>query len=257
MNDAAAPYLTDLFGLHGRTALITGGSSGIGHAIAQALGRAGAHITIAARRQYDLDQALTRLRGHGVTATAISADMADPDDVTRLIDTVPDVDILVTSAANNIRHPMGDLSADDYDQTIAVNLTAPYRLGQHHGPRMARRGWGRIINIGSQQSHRAFGNSGAYGVSKAAIAGLSRSQAEAWSRSGVTANTIIPGFVLTPLTQIAQSIPGRVEALAARTAIGRNGHPEDFAGAAVWLASNAATYVTGQMICVDGGFSIT
>ncbi|NAS20184.1 SDR family oxidoreductase [Herbidospora sp. NEAU-GS84] len=257
MNNAAAPYLTDLFGLHGRTALITGGSSGIGYAIARALGGAGAHITIAARRQTHLDQALTRLHAHGVTATAVQADMGDPDDITRLCETVPDTDILVTSAANNIRHPMGELTPGDYEQTIAVNLTAPYRLGQHHAPRMARRGWGRIINIGSQQTHRAFGNSGAYGVAKAAIGGLSRSQAEAWSPHGVTANTILPGFVLTPLTEAVQAIPGRVEALAARHAIGRNGLPDDYAGIAVFLASDAAAFVTGQNICVDGGFSIT
>ncbi|WP_062436495.1 SDR family NAD(P)-dependent oxidoreductase [Herbidospora daliensis] len=257
MTPAGAPYLTDLFGLHGRTALITGGSSGIGYAIARALGGAGAHITIAARRRPQLDHALTRLRDHGITATAVQADMGDPDDLTRLCDTVTDTDILVTSAANNIRHPMGDLTPDDYQQTIAVNLTAPYHLGQHHAPRMAERGWGRIINIGSQQTHRAFGNSGAYGVAKAAIGGLSRSQAEAWSRHGVTANTILPGFVLTPLTEAVQAIPGRVDALAARHAVGRNGLPDDYAGIAVFLASDAAAFVTGQNICVDGGFSIT
>jgi gluconate 5-dehydrogenase len=121
---------------------------------------------------------------------------------------------------------------------------------------MAARGWGRVINIGSQQSISAFGDSGVYGAAKAAICGLTRSQAEAWSRHGVTSNTIIPGFVLTPLTEPAQAIPGRVEELATRSMTGRNGTPADFAAAAVFLAGAGAAYVTGQTICVDGGFSV-
>lgn len=115
---------------------------------------------------------------------------------------------------------------------------------------------GRIINIGSQQSVRAFGNSGAYGVAKAAITGLSRSQSEAWASSGVCSNTIIPGFVVTPMTMQTIAEPGREEALAARTMIGRNGVPEDFAAAAVFLASPGAAYVTGHALFVDGGFSV-
>lgn len=253
-------YLGDLFSLSGRVALVTGGSSGIGHAIAEALGRAGATVVITARRPAQLAEAATRLRDHGVTTATISADLGDPADVTRICDQAAtfhgDIDILVNNAANNIRRPMNDLTADDYQQTMAVNLTAPYLLGQHFGPRMADRGWGRIINIGSQQSISAFGDSGVYGVSKAAITGLTRSQAEAWSSHGVCVNTIIPGFVLTPLTEPAQAIPGRTEALAARTMAGRNGIPADFAGAAVLLAGQAGAYITGQTLCVDGGFSV-
>ncbi|GAA4228970.1 gluconate 5-dehydrogenase [Streptosporangium album] len=253
-------YLEDLFSLTGRVALITGGSSGIGHTIAEALGRAGAAVILVARRPAQLDQAATRLRDHGITTATISADLTDPADITRICRQAAtfhgDIDILVNDAANNIRRPMSDLTTDDYQQTMAVNITAPYLLGQHYGPRMASRGWGRIINIGSQQSISAFGDSGAYGISKAAITGLTRSQAEAWSRHGVCANTIIPGFVLTPLTEPAQAIPGRTEALAARSMTGRNGTPADFAGTAVLLAGQAGAYITGQAICVDGGFSV-
>jgi gluconate 5-dehydrogenase len=151
---------------------------------------------------------------------------------------------------------MAELTPEDYEQTVAVNFTAPYFLGQHFGPQMAGRGWGRIINVGSQQSVSAFGDSGVYGAAKAAIAGLTRSQAEAWSASGVCVNTIIPGFVLTPLTEPAQAIPGRVQALAARHMVGRNGVPQDFAGAAVFLAGDASAFVTGQMLFVDGGFAV-
>ncbi|MEW9550611.1 SDR family NAD(P)-dependent oxidoreductase [Nonomuraea sp. NPDC050783] len=249
-------YLSELFSLHGRRALITGGSSGIGYAIAEAIGRAGAEVVLVARRPAELSEAVARLDRHGVTATSISADLADRDDVRRVCDTAGDIDILVNNAGNNIRKPMADLTTDDYELTLAVNLTAPYLLGQRFGPEMAARGWGRIINIGSQQSISAFGDSGAYGVAKAGLAGLTRSQAEAWSPSGVCVNTIIPGFVLTPLTAPAQAVPGRVEALAARHMIGRNGLPADFAGAAVFLAGDASAFVTGQMLFVDGGFFV-
>ncbi|MGN9844206.1 SDR family NAD(P)-dependent oxidoreductase [Nonomuraea sp. H19] len=249
-------FLRELFSLRGRRALVTGGSSGIGYVMAEAIGRAGAEVVLVARRRHELDQAATRLREHGVTAGRISADLGDRDDVQRVCDTAGDIDILVNDAANNIRKPMAELTLDDYEQTIAVNLTAPYLLGQHFGPKMAARGWGRIINIGSQQTVSAFGDSGVYGAAKAGLAGLTRSQAEAWSAGGVCVNTIIPGFVLTPLTEPAQAIPGRVEALAARHMTGRNGVPADFAGAAVFLAGDACAFVTGQMLFVDGGFAV-
>ncbi|GGO63412.1 SDR family NAD(P)-dependent oxidoreductase [Nonomuraea cavernae] len=249
-------YLRELFSLHGRRALVTGGSSGIGYAIAEAIGRAGADVVIVARRPGELDQATERLRRHGVTASSISADLGRRDAVKHVCEVAGEIDILVNDAANNIRKPMAELTEDDYEQTVAVNLTAPYLLGQHFGPRMAERGWGRIINLGSQQSVSAFGDSGVYGVSKAAVAGLTRSQAEAWSARGVCVNTIIPGFILTPLTEAAQAVPGRVEQLAARHMSGRNGVPADFAGAAVFLAGDASAFVTGQMLFVDGGFFV-
>ena len=125
---------------------------------------------------------------------------------------------------------------------MAINTDAPFLLGQRFGPGMAGRGRGRIINVGSQQTVRAFGNSGAYGVSKAAVVALTRSQAEAWSAAGVCCNAIIPGFVETPLTRKVFSDPARVAALAARTMVGRNGVPNDMVGAAIFLASPAASY---------------
>ncbi|MFC4591529.1 SDR family NAD(P)-dependent oxidoreductase [Sphaerisporangium corydalis] len=259
-HEAPDAYLHGLFSLSGRTALVTGGSSGIGYAMAEAIGRAGAAVVIVARRRAELAASLSTLREHGVRADAISADLGDAAGLQRVIDEAAspfgEIDILVNAAGNNIRRPMGELTGEDYATTMRVNITAPYTLGQHFGPRMAARGWGRIINIGSQQSISAFGDSGAYGVSKAAVAGLSRSQAEAWSRDGVCANTVIPGFVLTPLTAPAQAVPGRVEALAARSMLGRNGLPADFTGIAVLLAGDGAAYITGQAICVDGGFSV-
>lgn len=251
-------YLEDLFGLHGRTALVTGGSSGIGRAIAEALGRAGAAVHLLARDTVRLDTAVAELRTLGVTASATSLDLADRDALDAFCAgaDLTDVDVLVNCGGVNHRPPMGETTPEEYAGTLAVNLTAPYLLGQVCGPRMAARGWGRILNVGSQQSWSAFGNSGVYGVSKAGIGGLSRSQAEAWSRSGVTANTLVPGFVITPMTLPTIAEPGREEALAARSLVGRNGVPEDFAGPAVFLASEAGRFVTGQMIAADGGFSV-
>ena len=140
---------------------------------------------------------------------------------------------------------------------MAVNLTAPFLLGQRFGPAMAERGWGRIINVTSQQAARAFGNSGGYGASKGGLAALTRSQSEAWAPSGVCCNSLCPGFVPTRLNAHVARDPERSAAMAARTMTGRNGSPEDFAGVAVFLASRASDYVTGQTVYVDGGFSVT
>ena len=122
---------------------------------------------------------------------------------------------------------------------------------------MAARGWGRIINIASQQALRAFGNSGGYGAAKGGLAALTRSQSEAWAPHGVCANALAPGFVTTPLTAEVAADPVRSAALAARTMSAATARPADFEGVAVFLASPASGYVTGQLICVDGGFSVS
>ncbi|HEX6858345.1 MAG TPA: SDR family oxidoreductase [Streptosporangiaceae bacterium] len=250
-------YLSSLFSLDGRLALVTGGSSGIGEGIAVALAGAGARVVLLARDKARLDAAASRIPAAGW----VSADAADRAALTSAAGEVTarfgEPDILVNAAAVNLRPPMGELTAAAWDQTIEANLTAPFLLGQAFAPRMAARGWGRIINITSQQAHRAFGNSGGYGASKGGLAALTRSQSEAWARHGVCANALAPGFVITPLTAEVSADPVRVAALEARTQVGRNGLPADFAGAAVFLASPASAYVTGQMICVDGGFSVS
>jgi NAD(P)-dependent dehydrogenase (short-subunit alcohol dehydrogenase family) len=252
-------YLDELFSLDGRVAVVTGGSSGIGRGIAVALGRAGAAVVVIARRERELADTVAELESFGCRAAYVAADLGDRAAVARAAEEAATLfgepDVLVCSAGVNLRPPFGEMSVEQWDSTMAVNLDAPFLLGRRYGPRMAERGWGRIINIGSQQAFRAFGNSGGYGASKAGVVGLTRSQAEAWSPRGVCCNSIIPGFVITPLTAEVSSDPEAVQALAARTLVGRNGLPDDFAAAAVFLASPAATYVTGQAIFVDGGFS--
>jgi gluconate 5-dehydrogenase len=253
-------YLADLFSLQGRTALVTGGSSGIGRAIAEALARAGARVVVVARRKAELAATVEALRSQGATAAWVSGDLGTRDGTRAAAEEAAAVfgepDILVNSAGVNLRPPLDDLTDEVWDRTLAVNLEAPHLLGRRFGPGMAERGFGRIIHISSQQAHRAFVRSGAYGVSKGGLESLARSQAEAWSPYGVTCNTLVPGFVMTPLNERLSSDPAVVAALAARTMVGRNGLPEDFAGAAVFLASGASAYVTGQSIFVDGGFSV-
>ncbi|MGW3009933.1 SDR family NAD(P)-dependent oxidoreductase [Streptomyces sp. NPDC001219] len=253
-------YLSELFSLDGRIAVVTGGSSGIGRAIAGALGRAGASVVIVARKESELAVTVDELTADGCRAAWVSADLGTRDGVRTAAERAAEVfgepDILVNSAGINLRPPMGEMSEEVWDATMTVNLEAPYLLGQRFGPGMAERGFGRIIHVTSQQAHRAFVQSGAYGVSKGALESLARSQAEAWSPHGVTCNTLVPGFVMTPLNARLSSDPEKVAALAARTMVGRNGLAEDFAGAAVFLASRASSYVTGQALFVDGGLSV-
>lgn len=248
--------LHSLFGLSGRRALVTGGSSGIGRGIARALAAADAEVIVAARGSDRVDETVEEIRMEGGLAAGIVADLSSRAGCHELADRAGDIDILVNSAGINIRPPLAELDEQSWDATMAVNLDAPFILGQRLAPGMIERGYGRIISISSQQASRAFASSGAYGASKAALEGLARSQAEAWSASGVTSNVLVPGFVLTRLNERLASDPDVVTALAARTFVGRNGRADDFAAAAIFLAGPGSAYVTGQAIAVDGGFSV-
>jgi NAD(P)-dependent dehydrogenase (short-subunit alcohol dehydrogenase family) len=254
-------YLSELFSLAGRVALVTGGSSGIGRGMAAALARAGAQVVLIARDARRLEESAAALRAQAGQVAWISADLGDRAAVGPAAEAAADAfgepDILVNCAGINLRPPLAELTADQWDLTMSVNLTAPFLLGQRFGPSMAARGWGRIVNVTSQQAGRAFGNSGGYGVSKGGLAALTRSQSEAWARSGVCCNSVCPGFVPTRLNAAVANDPARSAAMAARTMVGRNGEPADFAGVAVFLASRASDYVTGQTLYVDGGFAAT
>jgi NAD(P)-dependent dehydrogenase (short-subunit alcohol dehydrogenase family) len=260
-NSTVTKFMAELFSLEGRVAVVTGGSSGIGEAMASALALAGARVVLVARDPARLSGTATSLSEAGCSAAWVSADLSDRDEVQKAASAMTaafgEPDILVNCAGVNLRPPLASLSDEHWDLMIAVNLTAPFLLGRRFGPRMAARGWGRIINVTSQQAERAFGNSGGYGASKGGLAALTRSQSEAWGSSGVCVNSVCPGFVATPLTMEVASDPERSAALAARTMIGRNGEPSDFAGVAVFLSSAASDYITGQTIYVDGGFSAT
>lgn len=253
-------YLASLFSLDGRTALVTGGSSGIGRAIAAALAGAGARVVLLARTAAALDAAAREMAAAGGEVAPVTGDLSSRTGARAAAEAAigpfGEPDIVVNSAGVNLRPPLAAVDDATWDTTMTVNLTAPFLLGQRFGPGMAERGYGRFIHISSQQAHRAFVDSGAYGVSKGGLESLARSQAEAWSAAGVTSNVLVPGFVLTPLNRRLAADPERVRSLAARTMVGRNGVPDDFAGAAVFLSGPAAGYVTGQSIFVDGGFSV-
>jgi gluconate 5-dehydrogenase len=252
-------YLESLFSLEGRTAVVTGGSSGIGRGIATALTRAGASVVIVARGRERVDVTVRDLIEDGCSAAGVVGDLGTRDGIRSVAEAATEPfgepDILVNSAGINIRPPYSEITEADWDATMTVNALAPFLLGQRYAQGMAERGFGRLIHISSQQAHRAFVGSGVYGASKGAIESLMRSEAEAWGSHGVTSNTLVPGFVLTPLNARLQEDPEQIAALAARTMIGRNGLPGDFAAAAVFLAGAGSAYVTGHSLFVDGGMS--
>ncbi|WP_127092167.1 SDR family NAD(P)-dependent oxidoreductase [Aquabacter cavernae] len=250
--------ISSLFDLSGRTALVTGGSSGIGLAIAQALAGAGAGVILAARRVAELETAGAALRDAGADCRWLVADLAAQGAAEALATEAlagGRVDILINAAGMNLRQPFTDVTPEAFDLHHAVHVRAPFLLTQKLAPAMAERGWGRIINIASLQSFRAFPNSAPYGAAKGAIAQLTRAVAEAWSPRGITCNAIAPGFFPTALTQAVFDDEARAAHNAAQTAMGRNGRLEDLAGPAVFLASDASGYVTGQILAVDGGFT--
>jgi NAD(P)-dependent dehydrogenase (short-subunit alcohol dehydrogenase family) len=254
-----AGRLDQLFSLQGHTALVTGGSSGIGLALAEALGLQGARVVLVARREAELRAAVDKLTADGIEASAVTADLAARDGpdaaVARAAASGMKVDVLVNSAGVNLRQPFLEVQPDAFDLHMALHLRAPFRLTQLLAPAMAARGWGRIVNIASLQSSRAFPNSAPYGAAKGGVVQLTRAIAEAWSARGITCNAIAPGFFPTALTAAVFNDPERAAHNAALTAIGRNGELADLHGAAIFLASDASAYVTGQTLYVDGGFT--
>ena len=164
-------------------------------------------------------------------------------------------DILVNAAGTNPRRSADEITPAEWRSTISLNLDAPFMLAQQLVPGMKRKRWGRIINIASLQSQRAFANGIAYGAAKGGLVQLTRAMAEAWSRDGINCNAIAPGFFPTPLTEPVLNDPDKADRLASQTCIGRNGNLDDLTGPAVFLASPASDYVTGQTLFVDGGFT--
>ncbi len=251
--------LDSLFDLANRVAVVTGGNSGIGKAIAYALGSQGARLILMARRASELSGACAELHSEGISATGIAVDLADREALKQAcVDAALPYgapDILVNCSGINIRRPFPELTDADWDATLAINLAAPFFLTHALAPAMKAKGWGRIINIASLQSVRAFNNSGPYGASKGGVMQLTRATAEYWSAFGVTCNAIAPGFFNTPLTAPVFADAAKAQKNADATMIGRNGELPDLYGTAIFLASNASAYVTGQTIFVDGGFS--
>jgi NAD(P)-dependent dehydrogenase (short-subunit alcohol dehydrogenase family) len=247
--------LASLFDLGGKRALVTGGNSGIGAAMARALGLAGARLVLVARRDAELNAVAQQLRSEGVEAEGLVADLADIEALRAAARRAGDVDILVNAAGVNLRQPFGEVTPEAWQAQLALHLGAPFFLAQALAPGMAARGWGRIVNIASLQSHRAFADSAPYGAGKGGIVQLTRAIAQEWGARGITCNAIGPGFFPTALTAPVFADPALADKHAAQTCIGRNGRLDDLYGATVFLASPASAYVTGQTLMVDGGYT--
>ena len=246
----------DIFDLTGRVACITGASSGLGRRAAGVLAAAGAQIVGVARRAEALDSLKEEI---GDQAAAVVADVAYRDAIPEMAKAIAapfgSPDILIHAAGINTRQAADDVTPEGWDQTVALNISAPFFLSQALVPAMKAKGWGRIVNFASLQTTRAFPGGIAYGTTKAGIAQLTRAMAEAWSAHGITANAIGPGFFPTELTNAVFSDPERAKRNAAQTCIGRNGRLEDMDGPILFLCSDASGYVTGQTLMVDGGFT--
>ncbi len=248
-----------MFDLTGKTALVTGATSGIGKQQAIALAKAGANIVAVGRRADRLSETCEKVNAFGSNAVSIQADLTLDTSLEKLaIDAASHfgaIDILCNTAGVNLRQAVDDISFESWQQTIDLNLAVPFFLGRLLVPGMREKGWGRIINVASLQSTRAFANGLPYGASKGGISQLTRAMAEAWSSDGINANAIAPGFFPTELTAPVFEDNAALQRLADNTAIGRNGNMEDLDGITVFLASDASAYITGQVIGVDGGFT--
>ncbi|MEO1557795.1 MAG: SDR family oxidoreductase [Pseudomonadota bacterium] len=245
-----------LFDLTGRVACVTGASSGLGRQAAIALAGAGANVVGVARRADALDRLKEDIGPH---AAAVVADVAEREAIPALAEAVSapfgSPDIIVHAAGINTRQSADDVTAAGWDQTLALNISAPFFLTQALVPAMKAKGWGRIVNFASLQTTRAFPGGIAYGTTKAGVAQMTRAMAEAWSPFGITANAIGPGFFPTELTQAVFSDKDRAARNAAQTCLQRNGRLEDIDGPMLFLCSDASGYVTGQTLMVDGGFT--
>ncbi len=246
----------DLFDLTGKVACVTGASSGIGRRAAVTLAAAGAYVVGVARRKEALDGLQAEL---GEGAASIVADVAARAGVEALVHAISQPfgapDIVIHAAGVNTREPADDVTAEGWDQTLALNLSAPFFISQAMVPAMKAKGWGRIVNFASLQTTRAFPGGIAYGASKGGVGQMTRAMAEAWSKDGITANAIGPGFFPTELTAAVFDDAERAARNAAQTCAGRNGTMEDMDGPLLFLCSAASSYVTGQVLMVDGGFT--
>jgi NAD(P)-dependent dehydrogenase (short-subunit alcohol dehydrogenase family) len=244
--------------LTNRTAVVIGATSGIGRAIALGLADAGADVVPTGRRAKLAQEAARDIEARGRRSLAIAADVGNAASIQELADTVIEkfgkVDILVNAAGRTVRRPTLDVSDAEWNEIMDTNLTGMLRACRVFGRHMIERRYGRIINIGSLTSVVALFEVAAYGASKAGVAALTKSLAVEWAPHGVCVNAILPGVFRTALNEGLLDGTDRGRELLTRTPMRRFGKPEEVAGAAVFLASDAASFVTGHLLAVDGGF---
>ena len=249
---------SQLFSLEGKTAVVTGGTSGIGRALSLGLAEAGADVIATARREQQVNETAAEIERLGRQTLRIPSDVCNRGSLEQLLagtlEKFGKVDILVNCAGIIKRTPTIDISEEDWNNIINTNLTGTLRACQVFGRPMLERGYGRIINIASLNSFVALNEVAAYAASKAAVASLTRSLAVEWSKKGVTVNAVAPGVFRTDLNAKLLDSSPRGQELLMRTPMGRFGKTEELIGATVYLASDSASFVTGQVLVVDGGF---
>ena len=246
-----------LFDLSGRTALVTGGSRGLGKAMATIFAEAGASVLISSRHEDELQAAAADIRGKtSARAEVVAADMTSRDDVRRLADTairmMGKVDILVNNAGFNVPQPIDQIRDEDWDRLVELNLTSCMALTRALVPGMKERRWGRVIHISSIMGLGSTPGRNAYSATKAALVGMAKASALDLGPFNITVNCIAPGPFATEMPMSILS-PEQQAALAAQTALNRWGQPDELAGPALLLASEAGSYITGAVLLVDGG----
>ena len=251
--------ILDSMNLAGKVAVVTGAGRGIGQRVAIAYAEAGADVALVSRTLEEVEKVAGQIRALGVRALAIEADLGVPEDVERLVATavkeMGKLDILVNNAGINHRAPTLDFELADFDRILDVNLRGLYYASQKAAQQMVEQGeGGRIINTTSLASHMGVPGLSAYAASKGGVAMIIRVMAVEWATEGITVNGVSPGYIATSLTQPLRDDEERNEWILSRIPMKRWGTPEDMAGLYVFLASDAASYITGQLFPVDGGW---